>query len=45
MEASHTARLLAAPIYEDGRLIGIVEARDKAGGELFHQEDAGRPPP
>jgi hypothetical protein len=42
MESSHTARLLAAPIYEEGRLIGIVEARDKAGGELFHQEDAGR---
>jgi HD domain len=40
METSHTARLLAAPLYEDGRLIGIVEAHDKAGGELFHQEDA-----
>ncbi len=40
MEASRTAKLLAAPVYEDGRLIGIVEARDKAAGELFHQEDA-----
>ena len=42
MENSHTARLLAAPIYEDGRLVGIVEARDKSGGELFHPEDAGK---
>src|SRR5882724_4593230 len=42
MEDSHTARLLAAPFYEDGRLVGIVEARDKAGGEFFHQEDAGK---
>ncbi len=42
METSRTAKLLAAPIYEDGRLIGIVEARDKAAGEFFHQEDAGR---
>ncbi|MGH9442934.1 MAG: HD-GYP domain-containing protein [Thermoanaerobaculia bacterium] len=41
MESSHTARLLAGPMYEDGRLIGIIEARDKAAGELFHHEDAG----
>jgi hypothetical protein len=39
MDASRTARLLAAPLYEDGRLVGIIEARDKAGGELFHPED------
>jgi hypothetical protein len=40
MEASHTARLLAAPLYDDGRLIGIIEGRDKSGGDLYHQEDA-----
>jgi len=40
MESSHTLRLLAAPLYDDGRLIGIIEGRDKAGGELYHQEDA-----
>jgi hypothetical protein len=40
MEATHTARLLAAPLYDDGRLIGIIEGRDKSGGDLYHQEDA-----
>ncbi len=40
MESSHTARILAAPLYDDGRLIGIIEGRDKAGGDLYHQEDA-----
>ncbi|HET7452113.1 MAG TPA: HD domain-containing phosphohydrolase [Thermoanaerobaculia bacterium] len=40
MEASHTARLLAAPLYEDGRLVGIIEGRDKAGGDLYYPEDA-----
>jgi putative nucleotidyltransferase with HDIG domain len=40
MEGSHTARLLAAPLYDDGRLIGIIEGRDKSGGDLYHQEDA-----
>ena len=40
MEGARTARLLAAPLYEDGRLVGIIEACDKSGGELFHQEDA-----
>lgn len=39
MERSHTARVLVAPLYDDGRLVGIVEARDKAGGDLFFQED------
>ncbi len=40
MEASHTARLIAAPLYDDGRLVGIVEGRDKAGGDLYYSEDA-----
>jgi len=40
MEATHTARLIAAPLYDDGRLVGIVEGRDKAGGDLFYPEDA-----
>jgi hypothetical protein len=40
MEASHTARLIAAPLYEDGRLVGIVEGRDKAGGDLYFPEDS-----
>ena len=40
METSHTARLLAAPLYDDGRLIGIIEGRDKAGGDLYYPEDA-----
>ncbi len=39
MERSHTARLMVAPLYDDGRLVGIVEARDKAGGEIFSPED------
>jgi len=39
MEATHTARLIAAPLYDDGRLVGIVEGRDKAGGDLFYPED------
>ncbi|HWC65827.1 MAG TPA: hypothetical protein VG777_07075, partial [Thermoanaerobaculia bacterium] len=39
MESSHTARLLAAPLYDDGRLIGIIEGRDKAGGDLYYPED------
>jgi putative nucleotidyltransferase with HDIG domain len=39
MERSKTARVLVAPIYDDGRLVGIVEARDKAAGELFFPED------
>ncbi|HKB70582.1 MAG TPA: HD domain-containing phosphohydrolase [Thermoanaerobaculia bacterium] len=39
METSHTARLLAAPLYDDGRLIGIIEGRDKAGGDLYYPED------
>src|SRR5215467_13911921 len=30
MERSHTARLLLAPMYEEGRLVGLVEARDKS---------------
>ena len=40
MESSHTARLLAAPIYDDGRLVGIIEGHDKAGGEIYFPEDA-----
>ena len=39
MEASHTVRLLAAPLYDDGRLVGIIEGRDKAGGDLYYPED------
>ncbi len=39
MEATHTARLIAAPLYDDGRLVGIVVGRDKAGGDLYYPED------
>ena len=39
MEVTHTARLIAAPLYDDGRLVGIVEGRDKAGGDLYYPED------
>lgn len=39
MEKSRTARLLVNPLYENGRLIGILEARDKANGSLFFPED------
>ncbi|HYI11738.1 MAG TPA: HD domain-containing phosphohydrolase [Thermoanaerobaculia bacterium] len=37
-EAS-TDRLLAAPLYSRGKLIGIVDMRDKAGKQPFEQTD------
>jgi putative nucleotidyltransferase with HDIG domain len=39
MERTGTLRLLVGPLYEEGRLVGVVEARDKPAGELFFQED------
>jgi hypothetical protein len=42
MENSRTVKILVVPLYEGGRLVGILEGRDKAGGELFYQEDLKR---
>lgn len=39
MEAEACARLLTAPLYVDGRIVGILLARDKAGMEPFGPED------
>src|SRR5258706_198918 len=39
MESSSSTRLLAAPLYLDRRIIGILDARDKAGREPFTPED------
>jgi putative nucleotidyltransferase with HDIG domain len=39
MERSRTARLLVAPMYRDGRLSGIIEARDKVAGGRYDAED------
>jgi len=37
-EAS-TDRLLAAPVYQRGKLVGVVDMRDKSGKALFEQSD------
>ncbi|HEX8254094.1 MAG TPA: HD domain-containing phosphohydrolase [Thermoanaerobaculia bacterium] len=37
--ASATDRLLAAPVYSRGKLIGIVDMRDKAGKAVFEKTD------
>jgi HD-GYP domain-containing protein (c-di-GMP phosphodiesterase class II) len=37
-EAS-TDRLLVAPLYQRGKLVGFVDMRDKAGKQLFEQSD------
>lgn len=37
--ASATDRLLAAPLYSRGKLIGIIDMRDKAGKAPFEQPD------
>ncbi|HYO79495.1 MAG TPA: HD domain-containing phosphohydrolase [Thermoanaerobaculia bacterium] len=37
--ASATDRLLAAPVYSRGKLIGIIDMRDKAGKATFEQTD------
>lgn len=34
-----TSRLLAAPIYSRGRLVGFLDLRDKAGSEPFTHDD------
>jgi len=36
---SSTDRLLAAPLYSRGKLIGFIDMRDKAGKALFDQPD------
>jgi hypothetical protein len=36
---SSTDRLLAAPLYTRGKLIGLIDMRDKAGKVLFDQTD------
>lgn len=37
-EAS-TDRLLVAPLYQRGKLVGFIDMRDKAGKQLFEQSD------
>ena len=39
MEATSSTRLLIAPLYLDGRIIGIIDARDKANREPFVEDD------
>lgn len=39
MEATSSTRLLAAPLYLDGRIVGILDVRDKAGREVFGNDD------
>ncbi|MGE5344516.1 MAG: HD domain-containing phosphohydrolase [Acidithiobacillales bacterium] len=39
LEGASTTRLLTSPIYLDGRIIGIVDVRDKAGRIPFTHED------
>lgn len=36
---SSTDRLLAAPLYSRGKLIGLIDMRDKAGKQLFDEKD------
>jgi predicted hydrolase (HD superfamily) len=40
--ASATDRLLAAPLYSRGKLIGIIDMRDKAGKVPFEQPDVAK---
>jgi hypothetical protein len=37
--AASTDRLLAAPLYSRGKLIGLIDMRDKAGKQPFEQTD------
>ncbi len=39
LEGASTTKLLTSPIYLDGRIIGIVDVRDKAGRLPFTHED------
>ncbi len=39
LEGASTTKILTAPIYLDGRIIGIVDIRDKAGRLPFTHED------
>jgi hypothetical protein len=39
LESASTTKMLTSPIYLDGRIIGIVDVRDKAGRLPFTHED------
>src|ERR1051325_1348794 len=39
---SSTDRLLAAPIYVRGQLVGVIDSRDKAGKQPFDNNDLGK---
>jgi len=39
LEGASTTKILTAPIYLDGRIIGIIDVRDKAGRLPFTHED------
>ena len=40
MEGSSSARLMTAPLYVAGRIVGFLDIRDKAGREPFVADDA-----
>lgn len=40
MEAASSTRMMTAPLYLDGRIVGILDVRDKAGRESFTGDDA-----
>lgn len=40
MEAASATRMMTAPLYLDGRIVGILDVRDKAGRESFTGDDA-----
>ncbi|HSS45484.1 MAG TPA: HD domain-containing phosphohydrolase [Thermoanaerobaculia bacterium] len=42
MERGNYARALLAPLYQGGRLVGIVELQDKVGGTFFGYDDLSR---
>ncbi|MEO6326427.1 MAG: HD domain-containing phosphohydrolase [Thermoanaerobaculia bacterium] len=42
MDAASSTRILTAPLYLDGRMIGILDVRDKAGREPFLPADIER---
>ncbi len=39
MESSSSARLMTAPLYVSGRIVGFLDVRDKAGREPFVADD------
>jgi hypothetical protein len=42
MEKERVARMLAAPVFDGSRLVGVLELRDRASGEPFTPGDLGQ---